>query len=379
MKAKYLTLIFMLAILFVSCDKSNPVQSKIMQTDNKLISEYDKLVDNTFKEYSKMNYNSGFSIAIIDSDKIYKYNYGETSLGNGNLPNEYTLYEIGSITKVFSAITLYQFLSQQNIDINSAIKYYLPKKLENKLNKNGKEITFKHLLNHTSGLERISSDIPNNQNPYSGYDSTKIYDYLYTHDLVYEPGKFPLNEKEIGAQYSNLAYALVGLILERNLHKSLNEIYNQYIFQKIAMNNTTLELINNGNLCSPHNPFGKTEYWNMSGFAAAGGLKSNLNDLINFLQTCIYGSGNIYLDKAINECSKPTVYLNGFPVFGLGFEMYTNPSNKTIIVKDGGTGGFTCFIAYNKELKKAAVALFNNNNDSNQTKYIVNLFQSIFK
>lgn len=379
MKINKIIYLLLAAFLFVSCDKSNPVQSKVMQTDNKLISEYDKLVDNCFKEYSKKSYNAGFSIALIDNNKVYKYNYGETSLGNGILPDSQTLYEIGSITKVFSAITLYQFLRKNNIDINSEIKEYLPTTLKYKLNKNGEEITFKQLLNHTSGLERIPVDLPNNNNPYNGYDSTKIFNYLITHELIYTPGKLPANENELISQYSNLAYALVGIILERNLNNNLNSIFEEYVFNKANMVSSKLDLLMGDNVCSPHNPFGKTEYWSMSGFAAAGGLKSNINDLVNFLLICINGSTDAILEQAINDCTIPTVYLNSQPVFGLGFEFFTNNNNKTLIVKDGGTGGFTSFIAYNKELKKGIVALFNNNNDSNQAKYVVNLFNSFFK
>ncbi|HPN38691.1 MAG TPA: serine hydrolase domain-containing protein, partial [Melioribacteraceae bacterium] len=190
---KYLIYFFVFIGLFVSCDKSDPVKSKVMQTDNKILSEYDKIVDYAFKNYVNKNNNAGFSIALIDSENIYKYNYGETILGNGVLPNENTVYEIGSITKVFTSITLISYLKKKGIDINTPIKNYLPYSLNSRLNKNGAEITFKHLLNHTSGLERIPSDIISSKNPYAGYDSTKIFNYLLNNQLVYTQRSSPIN------------------------------------------------------------------------------------------------------------------------------------------------------------------------------------------
>ncbi len=376
---KYLFII-LVAFVFISCEKSNPVQSKLMQSNNKLITEYDKMVDYAFNGYTDKRYNAGFNIALINGENVYTYSYGETSLGKGILSDQNTMYEIGSITKVFTAISLLYYLETHNISINAPIKNYLPISLNGKLNKNGIEITFQHLLNHTSGLERIPSDIISSKNPYAGYDSTKIFNYLSNHNLVYTPGTFPINEDEISSHYSNLAYALAGIILERSLNKSLNGIFSEYIFGKFNMSSSTLnDISTNSNIAFPHNLLGNTSYWDMSGFAAAGGIKSNLNDMVKFTINQINNIDDEKLNYVINECQIPLVSLNGFPVFGLGWEFFTMENGQKILVKDGGTGGFTSFIAICKDSKKGIVALFNNNAESNQSEFVIRLINSYFK
>jgi len=198
--------------------------------------------------------------------------------------------------------------------------------------------------------------------------------------LVYAPGSSPINEDEITSHYSNLAYGLAGIILERNLQKSLETIFKEYILSKINMNNTSFDdNVFIQNRAEPHNLLGITSFWDMAGFNGAGGLNSNLNDLVLFTKTILFKSNDIELDNAINESVNPTVMLNSFPVFGLGWEFYTMNNGNKILVKDGGTGGFTSFVVINRENKKGIVALFNNNTDSNQAECIISLINLFIK
>lgn len=368
-------------LIFAGCKKDNPLEpSKEFLTDNPKISEIDKLVDRHFYNYASKPKTAGFSIALINGTQIHEYNYGETKLGNNLLPNNQTLYEIGSITKTFTSAALIYWLNQHNININSAVKSYLPANLASNLSKNGIDISFRHILNHTSGMPRIPDDLPNTLDPYLNYDSIKVYNYIINHTLLRTPGTLPSNEQEAFNFYSNLAYSLAGLILERQNHSTLESIFRSIIFSPLGMDNSILndiETINNR--AYPHNSTNNASYWHMSGTAGAGGIKSCLSDMIKYAQAQLNANDNNMLGKSFIESHIPQVQINGKDYFGLGWEFYFTNSNKRITVKDGGTGGFTAFIAFEKTSQKAIVALFNNHNENNPSEPFVNLMEEFFK
>lgn len=341
------------------------------------MTDLDKLVDNTFKAYTSKANTAGFSIALINGGQINQYNYGETKLGNKTLPNSQTLYEIGSITKVFTAIATHYWVTNVNgTFITTPIDNFLPSNLKPKLLLNDTKITFRQLLNHTSGFPRIPNDLPNNSNPYNGYDSTKMYNYILSNNLLRTPGTSPTNEQQAINFYSNFAYGLAGTILERNHNQSLNTVFQSYIFSDLNMTNTTLNNIESiSNRAYPHNSSNNAIYWNFSGMAGAGGLKSCLSDMVKFAQKQL----STAVGTSFQICQQPTVQINGKDYFGLGWEYYYTTNGKRINVKDGGTGGFTAFIAFEKTSQKAIVALFNNENTNGMATPFVNLLEEFFK
>ncbi len=392
---KILFICLVVSLVFsTGCTQELPVEPpKPILSDNPKASALDKLVDNIFNVYASRPKTAGFSIALINDTQVYSYNYGETKLGNQTLPNNQTLYEIGSITKTFIASTLVSWLdgddinspisnlsqstaAQLGLDINSPISIFLPPILSPHLGLNNTPITFKHLLSHTSGFPRIPNDLPDNLDPYDGYDSAKVYNYITQNNLLRTPGTLPTSEQQAYNFYSNFAYGLAGILLERIHNQNLNTVLRNYIFDELGMTNTTFNNIESvSNRAYPHNHTNNASYWHFSGLAGAGGLKSCLSDMIKYAQAQI----NAANFSAIQKCQEPVVQINGKSYFGLGWEFYYTKSNKRITVKDGGTGGFTAFIAFDRTSKKAVVALFNNSNDNNPAEPFVNLLEEFFK
>ncbi len=378
MKIRILSWLFCLLLISAGCNKDNPVEpSKEVLTDNPKTTDLDKLVDNTFKDYAAKSKTAGFSIAVINGTQVSQYHYGETKLGNKTLPNSQTLYEIGSVTKVFTAIaTHYWVTNVKGMFITTPIEGFLPSNLASKLSLNDTKITFKQLLNHTSGFPRIPNDLLNNSDPYKGYDSTKMYSYILGNNLLRTPGTEPQSEQQAFNFYSNFAYGIAGTILERNHSQSLDGIFKTYILNDLNMSNTTLNNIENvSNKAYPHSSTNNASYWHFSGMAGAGGLKSCLSDMIKFAQKQL----STAVGTSYQICQQPTVQINGKDYFGLGWEYYYTKTGKRINVKDGGTGGFTAFIAFEKTSQKAIVALFNNENTNGMATPFVNLLEEIFK
>ena len=204
---KNLTLLIVLvsiSVLITSCDEKDTDPYSNIVTDNPLKSHIDSLVQNTFKDYAIQSATAGFSIAVINGSQINYYNYGETKKGNKILPDEFTLYEIASITKPITATAMLYWLNQNSININTAIKTYLPQNLSSNLSLNGVDVTFKHLLNHTSGMPRLADDLPPTSDLITDYDSTKIFNYIFSHPLLRTPGTPPMTENEAAAFYSTV-------------------------------------------------------------------------------------------------------------------------------------------------------------------------------
>lgn len=349
-----------LSSLITSCEKDTDPYSKIV-TDNPLKSHIDSLVHNTFKDYAIKIETAGFSIAVIDGSQINYYNYGETKKGNKILPDENTLYELASITKPITAEALLYWLNQNSIDINTAIKTYLPQNLSTNLSLNGVDITFKHLLNHTSGMPLFPNDIPPISDLVTDYDSTKIYNYISSHPLLRTPGTLPMTIQEADAFYSSFAYGLAGIILERQTKQPLQNIFQNIVFQPLQMTLTTLNKVENiTNRAYPHNNSGPITYSDLSGFAGGGNLRSNLNDLVKYVQAQINASNTNSLGQAILQSQNPTIQINLQDYYALGWEFYYTTSNKKLTFKGGRSPGFTAIITFDENSEKAIIGLFNN-------------------
>jgi hypothetical protein len=93
--------------------KEGPVEKPFLAaTNNHLKTIVDKIVDSITRRYIQKSNTVGLSIGIIKDGKISTYNYGETKRGNGQLPATNTIYEIGSITKTFTAAILAHYVNE---------------------------------------------------------------------------------------------------------------------------------------------------------------------------------------------------------------------------------------------------------------------------
>jgi len=288
-----------------------------------------------------------------------------------------TIYKLASITKPVIAEALIYWLNQNSIDINTAIKAYLPQNLSANLGLNGVDITFKHLLNHTSGMPLFPNDL---SNLVTEYDSTKIYNYISSHSLLRTPGTLPTTKEEAAAFYSSFAYGFAGIILERQLKQPLQNVFQNYIFQSLQMTSTTLNNVDNiANKAYPHNNSGPITYTDLSGLAGGGNLKSNLNDLAKYVQAQINASNTNSLGQAILQSQDPTIQIDLKDHFAMGWEFYYTSANKELIFKNGISPGFTAAIAFDKDTKKAIITLFNNFRTNNPGVRYLTLIEEYFK
>ena len=132
----------------------------------------------------------GASIGILVNGKSYLYNYGETVKGNKQLPTNKSIYEIGSISKTFTASLLALAVLEGKVKLSDPVNKYLPKDIP-PLQFNNKPITLQSLSNHTSGLPYMPTNLNNTDsfNLFKDYDNKALFDLLKTFKLTREAGE----------------------------------------------------------------------------------------------------------------------------------------------------------------------------------------------
>ena len=321
-------------------------------SNNKMISKLDTIVDNLVKTHILDKANVGISLSIIQNGKTSFYHYGETKQETNNLPKNYTIYEIGSVSKTFTGILLAQAISDNKIKLEDDIRKFLPQKFTN-LSFEEKPILVKHLINHTSTLPRLPENLslqPNYdaENPYLNYSKAMIFDYLINFEMKIQPG--------INQEYSNFGIAVLGLVLENIYKKPFDFLVTKYISKPFQMTNTyeNVPQIEISNFATGYQKDGTaSKHWDLVNFAAAGGIKSTIDDMSKFLQE------NILETNPNLKLSHFPTYINDKQSTGLAWMINKTKEGNTLIWHNGGTGGFTSFCGFIKE-KKCGIVILNN-------------------
>jgi CubicO group peptidase (beta-lactamase class C family) len=333
-------------------DNSKQKTEKVA-TNNPLATSLDRQVDSAVQSYMKLAATIGLSIGILKDGKTYFYGYGETTKGNHQVPNENNLFEIGSISKTFTAILLADAVNQGKISLDDPLSKFLPGQHE--ISFEGVPVTVRMLSNHTSGLPRMPDNFSEGTtdplNPYKNYSREDLMNFLKTVKLSRKPGTV--------YEYSNLAVATVGLILEDLYHKSFESLVREKILAPLKMDDTKQFLIkkDSARFASGYNEQGVYNGpWDFKAFAAAGSLRSTSSDMLKYAKAN-WGEGPASLEKAIALTQKKT-FSDANISIGLGWH-FIKPGKDEVLFHNGGTGGYRSFLAINREKKFAVVVLSN--------------------
>jgi CubicO group peptidase (beta-lactamase class C family) len=347
---------------------------KNVLTDNPRVSEFDLWLDNYVMRYFYDPFICGMSMAFINGDQVSIYHYGETKQGNGILPDDNTLYQIASVTKTFTSMAVISWLNQNGVNLDTPVKHYLPDSLASGLSLDGVEVTFRHLLSHTSGFPRVPDNMPNNlgPDPYSGYDSLGMYEFIDRHPLIRTPGIAPQTVDDFIVYYGNFAYGLLGTILERQVQKNLQNIFEDYILTINDMNHSTIDDIENyTNIAYPNSKKHQNAFWHFESMAGAGAMNSNITDLIKYARLIFSADESTELGRAILDGFEPQYRIQspdiGDTDLGLPWFMSTLSTNDILVNHGGNTTCFTTDFFVDRTNQKAIIIV--NNNDAYDNSY----------
>lgn len=235
-------------------------------------------------------------------------------------------WEIGSITKVFTALLLAQLQNMGQISIAETVATYLPKTLD--LPKNFEKITFENLATHQSGLPRLPSGMKlfgrdAMVDPYAVFDEDRIFQAIQKTKLKSIPGSGR-------PRYSNYGFGLLGFTLERVTGKAYEDLLMQEIIAPIGLSSATFT---DEGLRQGHSRKKEVGPWHMGRFASMGGLRMSAVDLSKFLSTS--QDKNHLLSPAFTETFKIR-YQDKRTAMGLGWHYL---KEQKIVGHGGGTLG----------------------------------------
>lgn len=329
--------------------RTDSVISKVEKTD-----PLDDFVDSISRRYIQQENAQTLSIGILDRKGAKRYFYGETLRGNDSLPDENTIYEIGSLTKIFTAVLLADMVKKGTLSLEDKITEYLPDSVAQ--NPALKDITLLSLANHTSTLPRLPDNLEQSEgyssdDPYSNYDEGDLYAFLKNFK-----GKGIVNETYL---YSNLGFGLLGIILEKASDKTFGELVKDIITGPLQMTSTgVLQEFEDEDLMPVYNKSGKAvKRWSFKSMAPAGGLQSSLYDLLVFSKANLIRP-ETPLEEALT-LSRELTYFNP-PNDDVALAWHIKMTGGVIsYVHSGGTAGSSSYIILIPDLDQAVVILAN--------------------
>ena len=305
----------------------------------------------------------GIVVGVIEPQGRRIVSYGALAKGDTRPLDGDTLYEIGSITKVFTSLLLAGMVERGEVALTDPVAKYLPDGVKVP-ERGGKQITLVDLSTHTSGLPRMPDNFkPKDQgNPYVDYSVENLYEFLSGYKL-----KRGIGER---FEYSNLGVALLGQVLARRDGMDYEAFVQARILGPLAMTSTGISLTPEmrARLAVGHGYFYKVEpvsNWDLGTFAGAGALRSTAKDMLTFLAANL-GYTDTPMASSMAAMLKVRRRIADLGPFGflaherIALGWIVAPRNGTeIIFHNGGTGGYRSFIGYDAKARVGVVVLSN--------------------
>ncbi|MEA2416980.1 MAG: hypothetical protein QOI58_3637 [Thermoanaerobaculia bacterium] len=295
----------------------------------------------------------GIVVGVIDPTGRRVVAYGKTAK-DGKPVDANTVFEIGSVTKVFTSLLLADMVQRGEVALTDPVSKYLPPNVKMP-DRGGKKITLVDLATQTSGLPYMPSNLnpKDPANPFADYTVAQLYEFLATVQLT----------RDVGStyEYSNLGGGLLGHVLARRAGMDYETLVRTRILEPLAMKSTAITLSNamKDRLAIGHDAaLQPVSNWDLPALAGAGALRSNTNDLLTFL------AANIGIEKSPLASSMAAMLATRRPTgtpnleIALGWHIWTRDGHE-IIWHNGGTGGYRTWIGFELKSRTGVVVLSN--------------------
>jgi D-alanyl-D-alanine-carboxypeptidase/D-alanyl-D-alanine-endopeptidase len=297
----------------------------------------------------------GMVVGVVHDGETVIRGYGKVKVDGDRVPDGDTLYEIGSVTKVFTGILLADAVGQGRMSLGDPASKFLSETVRMP-SRDEQPILLRHLATHTSGLPRMPSNFSPKDptNPYADYSVKQMVDFLSEHKLARLPGA----KKE----YSNLGVGLLGHLLARDAGVSYEELFVDRIAKPLELKDTRILLREDQQrrLAPPYDGDGESAAnWDIPTFAGAGALRSSASNMLKFAAASLSPpSGELgdAMELAWKEHQAP---LDGDFAMGLGWTIARDGSTRW---HSGQTGGYHSVIFVSRPANAAVVVLTNTGN-----------------
>ncbi|MEN9575177.1 MAG: hypothetical protein RL514_3032 [Verrucomicrobiota bacterium] len=281
--------------------------------------------------------------------------FGHVGATNAVPPDAQTLFEIGSVTKVFTALALARLELDGKVKLTNTLSALLPEKVA--LADGLGPVTLLHLATHTAGLPRLPDNLDLSAaslaNPYAKYRAEELYQFL--------AGVKPNNPPGRMVDYSNVGFAVLGHVLTLKAEQPYEALVRAMLLDPLGMTNTAIRLTDEqrARLTPGHSPKGgEVSGWDFDAFAPAGAFRSTAGDMLTFIEANLT-SAETPVGRALTfvRQPQPTGEAGNLP---LGWQReITLQGRLEIFWHNGGTGGYVSFLAFNRAQQIGVVVLAN--------------------
>lgn len=359
-------LILLLVPLFLQCTpKSKAPQQPIKEviTEQKVtpIQFNKEKLDAYLKSlYENKKWMGGVAL-MQDGKLIYTNNFGPLAEGSTLQANQQTKYRIGSVTKMFTAVLIYQLIEEGKLSLNEPLSTFYPNV------KNADKITIKHLLGHESGIQNYTSTTKVEFT--REYTKSEMLDLITQMETVFKPG----SEKK----YSNSNYILLGFIVEDLYKMPIAKAYQQQILSKgkltkeitfeqptdIKENYTHSYKWNHKN-----NDWEEVKPWGRTVAGSAGAISSSMESLAEFLYK--WYEGDYLTDASLQQMTSIEKSM-GYGSFLVPFH------DKTSYGHGGGIEEFSTMASYFPK-EKISFAIVSNASEINTNDVSIGVLSILF-
>jgi CubicO group peptidase (beta-lactamase class C family) len=317
---------------------------------------------------------TGLVVGVFDGARRDVFGYGAVE---GERPGGDTLFEIGSVTKVFTTGLLSLLVAEETVTLDEPAASQ-----SSELQGFSPQVTLRHLATHTAGLPKMPSNIlgsmlRDRSNPYAAYS---------TQDLLRWLARRSPSQSRIDAglvNYSNLGMGLLGTLLAAKLGQNYETAVRIRICEPLGMEDTRIQLPPDqaGRLAPPHSARGRRiSSWDLPAFAGAGALRSTADDLLSFLAAQL-GEPPTALTPALQDCHEAqsqrfappglmqrlVARLSGVDLsndrtregMALGWTVGRLPSGDQVHWHHGATGGYRAYAGFVRSSGAGVVVLAN--------------------
>ena len=313
----------------------------------------DSAIRAIIKERVDSRGSTGIAVGVIGPDgKQRVFTYG--SSGTARPIDGNTVFEIGSITKVFTTAILADMVAKGEVSLDDPVAKHLPASARVP-SRNGRQITLLDLATQSSGLPRMPSNFTpkDPSNPYADYSAEQALAFLSKYELT----------RDIGTtyEYSNYGMGLLGIALAHRAGMSYEDLVTRRILQPLGMTDTRIGLTPamRERLALGHDQAGSVVgNWDITGLAAAGALRSTVNDMLKFLAANM-DSTSSPLGRILAATHSRRQFASGALMnVGLGWHVRPKPDGE-IVWHNGGTGGYRSFTGFDPGRRTGVVVLTN--------------------
>jgi CubicO group peptidase (beta-lactamase class C family) len=295
---------------------------------------------------------AGVVIGIQEGSRTEFYGYGRLNTKRAGTPNQAMVFEIGSVTKVFTSLVLADMAEHGQVVLEDPVRKYLPEGTVPLPEAGSPEIRLIDLATHTSGLPRMPSNFKpaNPANPYADYTPGKLYEFLAKQTLLRKPDARYL--------YSNLGAGLLGHVLACRAGLSYEQMVVQRISKPLGLRDTVVTLSEDqkSRLLEGHDADGEpASSWDMDALSGAGALRSTAADLLRFAAANLQPPAELAASIVASHRIRAKI---DQPPGSIALAWHVQPDGTTYW-HNGGTGGYGAYVSFHTARQTAVVVLMN--------------------